>query len=158
MNDLVYVGYISGPFGLKGQLKVITDSNHLDKIFVVKNTLYIDNNPYQIKSYQFHKHHSITFEGYEDINQVDNLIKKDVYIKRCDLNLGINEYLLNDLLGCKIIDNNKEIGNVEDVLLSKHTYFIKSGELIIPMIDKYIERVDTKDKIIYVKGSKELIL
>ena len=158
MNDLVYIGYISGPFGLKGELKIISDSNHLDKIFVVGKTLYVDNDSYQIKSYHFHKHHLITFEGFEDINKIDNLIKKDVYIKRSDINLSNDEYLLNELIGCKIIDNSIQIGIVEDILLSKHTYFIKSGELIIPVIDKYIEKVDIKEEIIYVKGSKELML
>ena len=158
MNDLVYVGYITGPFGLKGELKIASESNHLDKIFKEGNLLYIDNNSYIIKRYHFHKTHLITFEGFDDINKVDDLLKKDVYVSRSSLNLNSDEYLYIDLLNCKIIDGTKEIGMVDDLLYNKNTIFLKSGNLIIPIIDKYIEKIDTIKKIIYVKGSKELML
>lgn len=158
MNDLVYVGYITGPFGLKGEVKVSSDSNHLDKIFKVGNVLNIDNQEYIIKKYHFHKTHLLTFEGYEDINKIEELLKKEVFIKRSDIALKNDEYLYADLLNCMIVDNEKEIGTVEDLLYNKNTVFIKSGNLIIPIIDKYFERVDIEKKIIYVKESEELML
>ncbi len=158
MNDLVYVGYITGPFGLKGELKVSSESNHLDKIFKEGNLIYIDNNPYIIKTYHFHKTNLVKFDGYEDINLVDKLLKKEVYVSRSSLDLNSDEYLYIDLLDCKIVDNDQALGQVEDLLYNKNTIFVKSGSLIIPIIDKYIEKVDTNEKIIYVKGSKELML
>ena len=57
-----------------------------------------------------------------------------------------------------IVGNEKEIGTVEDLLYNKNTVFIKSGNLIIPIIDKYFESVDIEKKIIYVKESEELML
>lgn len=158
MTDLVYVGFITGPFGLKGQLKVSSDSNHIDKIFKIGNKIYIDNNEYVIKDYHLHKGHLITLEGYEDINKINDLLKKEIYVSRSSLELSDDDYLYIDLLGCKIIDNEEVIGIVEDLLYNKNTIFIKSGNLIIPIIDKYFEKVDTKEKIIYVKSSKELVL
>ena len=158
MNDLVYVGYLSSPFGLKGEVKVLSDSNHLDKIFKVGNKFYIDNKEYEIIKYHFHKNHLVTFKNLEDINKLDEILKKDVYISRSSLNLNDDEFLYIDLIGMKIIEDNKEIGVVEDLLYNKNTIFIKCGSLIIPLIEKYLEKVDTKGKMIYVKNSKELVL
>ncbi|MBE6156064.1 MAG: 16S rRNA processing protein RimM [Firmicutes bacterium] len=158
MNDLVYIGFITGPFGLKGELKLSSDSNHLDKIFREGNKFYIDNQEYVLKKYHFHKTHLVTFAGYDDINKINDFLKKEVYISKKDLHLQPGEYLYVELLGCKIIDSGKELGIVEDLLCSKNGIFIKCGNLIIPLIDKYLEKVDTSAKIIYVKGSGELIL
>ena len=158
MTDLVYVGFITGPFGLKGELKISSESNHLDKVFKEGNILYIEGKEYILKRYHIHKGHLITFEGYEDINKLDPLLKKEVFIKRSSLNLCDDEYLYVELLGCKIVDDGQVIGTVEDLLYNKNNIFIKSDNLIIPIIDKYLEKVDIRKKIIYVKGSKELIL
>lgn len=158
MNDLVYVGYISGPFGIKGQLKVISDSNHLDKILNVGNKLVIDNNEYLICNYHFHKHHLVTLEGFEDINLINDLVKKDVYIKRSEIKLNEDEYLYADLLGCTILSEGNKMGVVTDILYNKSTIYLKSDNLIVPIIPKYIEKVDTKGKIVYGKNIKELVL
>ena len=157
MSDLIYIGYISGPFGLKGELKIISDSNHLDKIFKEGNSLVVDNNEYRIKKYHFHKHHLITFEDHEDINLINDLIKKEVYLKRENLQLNDGEYLIADLIGCNLIDD-KDYGCVTDVLYNKHTIFIKIDSLIVPMNEIYIEKVDTKEKKVYGKNIKELML
>ena len=158
MNDLVYIGYITGPFGLKGELKVLSESNHLDKIFKEGNILYIDNNKYVLKKYHFHKNHLLTFDGYEDINKINDLLKKDIYISRSNLNLEDGEYLYIDLLGCQILADGQSFGVVEELLSNKNTIFLKSGNLIVPINEKYIEKVDTKEKIVYGKSIKELQL
>lgn len=159
MDEIFYIGFISGPFGIKGEVKLISDTNFSDKVFKVGNNLYIDDKPYKISNYHIHKNnHLITFEGYEDINKINDLIKKDVYINIKEIDLEDNEYLYIELLGYKIIDDNKELGTVEDILLSKKDFYVKCGNLIIPMIPKYLDRVDKVNKIVYVKNSGELIL
>lgn len=159
MDKLISIGFITGPFGLKGELKIISDENHLDKIFKIGNALYIDNNKYIIKTYRLQKnHHLVSFDGFEDINKIENLIKKNVYINKEDLSLENNEYLYIELYDLDIIDNNEIIGKVEEILFNKTTTFIKSGNLIIPMIPKYFDKVDLKNKKVYVKDTKELIL
>ena len=43
---LLYIGYITGPFGLKGEVKILSETNHKNDIFKVGNSLYIDNKKY----------------------------------------------------------------------------------------------------------------
>lgn len=159
MDSFYYIGYISGPFGLKGEVKVISDTNLPDKVFKVGNNLYIDDKPYKIVNYHVHKfNHLVTFEGYDDINKLDPILKKDLYVKIDELNLKDDEYLYIELIGYKIIDDGKEIGMVEDILLTKKDFYIKCKDLIIPMIPKYLVKVDKDNLSVIVRDSKELIL
>ena len=43
---LLYIGNITGPFGIKGEVKVLSETNHKNEIFKVGNNLYIDNKKY----------------------------------------------------------------------------------------------------------------
>lgn len=159
MDSFYYIGYTSSPFGLKGEIKVISDTNLPEKVFKVGNSLYIDDVPYKIKNYHMHKfNHLVIFEGYDDINKLDPILKRDLYIKIEDLNLPEDEYLYIELIGYQIIDDNNEIGTVDEILLAKKDFYIKSGDLIIPMIDKYLVKVDKDNRKIIVRDSKELIL
>ena len=47
---LLYIGNITGPFGIKGEVKVLSETNHKNEIFKVGNNLYIDNKKYIIES------------------------------------------------------------------------------------------------------------
>lgn len=157
--DSVYVGYISSFFGLKGEIKVLSDLNHLDKIFKVGNTLIIENKDYKIKKSRLQKnHYIIQFEEVNSIDEANLILKKNIYIKRDNIYLDTDEYLISDFVDCKIIDNEKNIGNVENILYNKSNFFIQCGKLIIPINEKYFEKIDIIKKEIYVKNTKELEL
>lgn len=159
MNDLVYIGYLSMPFGLKGEIKLLSDENHLDKIIKVNQVCTINKKEYIIKNVRYFKnHYFIVFDGYDDINLIDNIIKNDLYISRNNIILKDDEYLYSDLLNCMIYDNDEKIGFVDDILINKKYTYIKSANLIIPLIDKYIIKVDIIKKIIYCKNVGELRL
>lgn len=158
MNDLIYVGYITSFFGLNGEVKIACESNHKDKIFMPNNTLIIDNQEYNIKSYRNHKNSElVSFENLDSINKCEHLLKKEVFIKRKDINLKENEYLYIELLGCSIINDGKVIGKVDELLYNKKNMFIKWDEKIVPIIDNYIDRIDIMNKTIYLKNAQELL-
>ena len=159
MNDMIFIGSITGPFGLKGEVKVYCESNHQDKIFNSGMTFYIDDNPYVIKNAHIHKNnYLVLFEGVNDIKDIDNILKKEIYIRREDLNLKDGEYLTSELFGLTIKDSEKNIGIVKEILYNKNNFFIKCDNLIIPLNEKYIEKVDITKQCIYVKDIQELIL
>lgn len=157
--DKVYVGYISSFFGLKGEIKVLSDLNHLDKIFKVGNTLIVDDKEYKIKKSRLQKnHYIIQFEEINSIEEANLVLKKNIYINRDNIYLDTDEYLISDFVDCKIIDNEKIIGNVENILYNKNNFFIQCDKLIIPINEKYFEKIDINKKEIYVKNTKELKL
>ena len=157
MNNKLYIGMVNGAFGIKGEVKIFTQSNLKEKIFSVGKKLIIDDKEYEIEKFREHKDNIlVTFKDYDDINKIDELIHKEVFIERKELDLNDNEYLYIELLDLDIIENNISIGKVEELLLNKKTIFIKNGSLIIPICDKYIENVDIKEKKVYVKDIGEL--
>ncbi len=157
MNDL-YVGTITGCHGIKGELKILSDFEYKERVFTKGFPLIIDDNIYKITSVRVHKNFFlITIDDLYDINEVNHLINKDVYIKRCDLPLNESEYLLNDLMGAKVFDNNEDIGMVTDIVLGKNNNFVKvDNSFLIPLISEYIAYFDEKSNILYTKNGKSL--
>lgn len=159
MSNYLNIGHVTGPFGIKGEVKINSLSNHLDKIFVKGNVLHILDKTYIIKNARAHKNaYLVSFEGLDDISLIDDILKKDVYVTREEIHLNDDEYLNVELLEYTIYENDNKIGLVDELLFSKKDTYITSGKLIIPLIDKYFEKVDIKTKRIYVKNIKELRL
>ena len=161
--DYVLIGKIVNTHGIKGELRLLSYFDKKDLVFKPNFNIYIG--PTYIKetisSYRHHKMFDmITLIGYNNINEVLKYKYMNVYVKRSDLNLNENDYLLDDLINMKVIDNNEEIGTVIDYIQNNNVLLKVSGtkEFYIPLVDEYIINVDTKNKIINVKNGKDLIL
>ncbi len=147
---LLYVGNITGPFGLKGEVKILSETNHKNEIFKVGNSLYIDSKKYVIEGVkQNPKGEIIKFSNINDISQTDEILKKEVYVDKDDLSV---EYLLVELINMDVYENSKKIGNVKEILLNKKYNYIKTCDIIIPITDNFIEKIDFENSIIYVKN------
>ncbi len=157
MNN-IYVGTITGCHGIKGELKILSDFEYKERVFTKGFSLIIDNNSYQITSVRIHKNFFlITINDLYDINKVNHLINKDVYIARSDLHLSEEEYLLDDLIGAKVFDENEDIGVVTEIVLGKNNNFVKvDNSFLIPLISEYIDYFDEKSNILYTKNGKSL--
>ena len=65
----VYVGKVVGTHGIKGEIRIISDFQFKDKVFVVGNSLVINDKDYVIRSYRKHKNFDmVTLNDYNDIN------------------------------------------------------------------------------------------
>ena len=157
-NNLVYVGYITGIFGINGEVKCTFESNHLNEIININNYLYINNKKYTINSIKKNNNHYILgFDEIKSINDVDELLKKEIFIDRNDFK--DIDYFTFELLNLKIIDEDqKEVGTVDEVLYNKNNLLIKTDNMLIPLVDKYINLIDVKNGLISAKNIKELRL
>ena len=157
MNDL-YVGIITGCHGITGELKILSDFEYKERVFTKGFSLIIDGIMHKITSVRIHKNFFlITIDDLYDINKVNYLINKDVYIKRSDLPLSGGEYLLSDLMGAKVYDNNESLGIITDIVLGKANNFVKvDNSFLIPLINEYIDHFDEKSNILYTKNGKSL--
>ena len=103
----------------------------------------------------------VTLIGIDDINDVLKYKGLPVYIKREDLKLDSNDYVLEDLIGLNIKENKKILGIVYDFMYNKGNVLlcIKSEKnFYIPYNETYIKSVDLKNKEINTKGAEDLIL
>lgn len=162
--EYIYVGKIVNTHGIKGELRIKSDFDKKDIIFKTGFNLYIGEGyvKEEIVTYRRHKDFDmVTFKGYDNINQVLNYLKMNVYVKRDDLNLGHNDYVMQDLVGLDIYENGKKIGKVLEIVYngsSKLLYIESSVNFYIPFVTEYVKKVDVGNKIIEVANTKGLII
>lgn len=159
--DYIYIGKIVSTHGIKGEVKIISDFFEKDKIFKKGFKLYITPLYHEevINTYRVHKNYDmVTFNGYNDINEILKYIGMGVYIKRSDLALKEDEYLLSDLIGYAIYDNNKLLGKVSGINFNNNVLLKIDDNFYIPFIDEFIEKVDVKTKKIMTRNGSDFKL
>lgn len=159
--DYIYIGKIVSTHGIKGEVKIISDFFEKDKIFKKGFKLYITPLYHEevINTYRVHKNYDmVTFNGYNDINEILKYIGMGVYIKRSDLDLKEDEYLLSDLIGYAVYDNNKLLGKVSGINFNNNVLLKIDDIFYIPFIDEFIEEVDVKTKKIMTRNGSDFKL
>ena len=153
MDELIFIGKTVSTHGIKGELKVISDFEYKDKAFVIGNFIMINNILHTITSIRYHKQYILmTIDSIYDINDIQDFIGYNIYIKKSDLKLKESEYLLKDLKDKKVFLDNKEVGKVIEVINGVNCNYIRVSsdkDFLIPLIDVYIVSID--DSGIYTK-------
>lgn len=164
MNNYILVGKIINTFGIKGELKIASDFEYQERVFKKDFPIYIGINKIKeiINSKRVHKKYNlILFEGYNNINEVLKYKGNNIYILRNDLQLNNDEYLLTDLVGLDVYDNDKLIGKVLDYEKTiQYTLLKVKGEKVfyIPNIKEFIKCVDLKARKIITERGSDLII
>ena len=149
MEEYIYIGKIVNTHGIKGEVRILSDFEKKDRVFVAGMPIYIGRKKEKeiINSYRHHKNFEmITMKGYNDINQILKYKGLYVYIKKEDLKLGKDEYLETDLIGLSVMVDGIKKGIVEDIGDAGHNklLIIKSNEktIYIPYQKEFISIVD----------------
>jgi 16S rRNA processing protein RimM len=161
--DNVFVGKIVNTHGIKGEIRIKSDFELKNRVFVVGKYLIINRQKFEILSYRVHKGYDmVTLKGITSLNDAILLKGLNVYFNKSDLELDSGEYILEDLIGSDCIIDNTIMGTVSDytygvnslliVNYNNHTYYI-------PINGNFIDHVDIDENKIYLKSNaKELIL
>ena len=86
-----------------------------------------------------------------------------MYIKKEDLNLSKHDYVLEELLNCQIVFNDKIIGQVEEIVYNKANILLKAQTLdgkifYIPKNEFFIKEVNIEKKRIVGQNIQGLII
>ena len=161
MEEYIYVGKIVNTHGIKGEIRIISDFEMKDKVFIKGMPIYIGRKKEKeiINSYRHHKNFEmITMDGYYDINQVLRYKGLYVYVKKDDLHLEDGEYLETDLIDLIVVVDNQEKGIITDIRDSGHNKFLvinnKDKEVFIPYQKEFIGNIDFINKRIEIKPIK----
>lgn len=149
-----YVGTIIGTHGIRGEVKVKSETSFREERYQVNNLLYLD---YQnqmitirIDSYRRHKDLDlISFNGFKNINDVLKYVNSDLYVDSdARENLGEGEYYFDDLIGLEAVDEaGIHLGTVSDILEVPQGQILvleksDKSEAMIPFADEFIRKVD----------------
>lgn len=160
-DNYIYIGKIVNTHGLKGEIRIISDFEYKDKVFIPGMKFYLGRRKeiVTVKTYRHHKNFDmITMEEYDDINQVERLKKLYVYIDKNNLHLDDNEYLDSDLIDLEVLVDNENKGIVTNVRDTGNNKFlvIKSNdkEVFVPYNKEFIKEINLKDKYIVIEPIK----
>ena len=163
MEELIIVGKVINFCGIKGELKVKSNFDKKEKVFIVGNNILINNEVLKITSVRIHKNnYLIRVNDIFDINLVTKYIGYNVYFRKSDLGLTDKEYILEELIGATVMDNLDNIGEVIEIYTSSNMNYIKveynNKTYLIPLIDEYIDYFNRDTKTIYTNNGKSLCL
>ncbi|EFO79210.1 hypothetical protein OSCT_2873 [Oscillochloris trichoides DG-6] len=167
-DDLLLIGVIAGPFGVKGQVKLksFTDRpdylrRNLREIFVGKKLV-----PYTLTKLHEHKPGLLilTLRDLETREAVDELRGCEVFIRQSDAApLGTDEYYLHDLIGLQVLtEANQEIGTVREIIeTGVHEVLIVSRpgqpDALIPVVREFVVNLDLAARQVVIRPIEGLL-
>ena len=149
----INIGKIVNTHGIKGEVRILSDFKYKDKIFKKGMKFYVgkDKKEYIVNSYRFHKiYDMVTFDGYNNINDVLDIKGKLVYIDNDDLVLDNGEIYIDNLIGYDVNIGGKNRGKVTGVMHMKANDILRVNDILIPYVkDEFIIKIENNT--IYVK-------
>lgn len=119
-------------------------------------------NPITIRNIQgFDDYAIIHFKEINDRTEAESLRDEYLYVEKDFFpELDADEFFLDDLLGCQVLDEQNEIlGEVSEILSpGAHEVLVVEGtqeELMIPVVEEWIVRIDISDRKIYVRSIED---
>ncbi|OUR94644.1 16S rRNA processing protein RimM [Flavobacteriales bacterium 34_180_T64] len=167
-KDCFYLGKIVKKYSFKGELLIKLDTDepdiyeNLDSVFVdLRNNLI----PFFIASSQLHKSEllRVKFEEVDSEQDADSLLKSDIYLPLEALpKLEGDKFYFHEIIGFTIEDTNfgkvGVITGINDTTSQSLFEIDRNGiEILIPMNDHFIKKVDKENKIILVETPEGLI-
>ena len=163
-NELIEIGKIVGVHGLKGDIKIYPWCDTPREIIFAKR-LFLANEELKLYNKRVHKNIILAqIHGVQTPEQARIYINKTIYIPRSDIKLKPGQFLIVDLVGLTVVNNQKEeqiYGTVTDVIKtgSNDVYVIKNSqgkEYLIPAIKEVVNIIDIENKTIKITPMKGL--
>lgn len=167
-EDCFYLGKVVSKYSFKGEVLVKLDTDEPDIYENMESVLVsLGNNlvPFFIDRCRLHKSNllRIDFEEVKDEASADNIIGSELYLPLTMLPpLKGNKFYFHEVIGFIVLDEvHGDIGIVESIndSASQDLFEIKKGdkELLIPVSDDIIKKVDRENKTIFVKTPEGLV-
>lgn len=171
MTQWFHIGKISKPHGLRGEVRVLGETDFPEERFAVGNTVYLDRHdgqertPLVIAGRRRNKQFELLrFEGYDYINDVEAWKGAALKVPEDQLSsLEEDEYYYHEIIGCSVVTEEDEaLGKVTEVLSTgaNDVWVIKGKrpkEILVPYIDEVVKEVDIERKMIRIHVMEGLL-
>ena len=167
-KDFYFLGKITKTSGYTGNLVFFFDVDNIDK-YADLEALFIDVNeeliPFAIKNLKLKSHNSAiaTLEDITTEEEAMALIGYDLYLPISFLPpLKGNKFYFHEVIGFKIIDANLgDLGTIDRIIDQSSQAILvvlkNDKEILIPISDEIIKKVDRKNKTIEVETPDGLV-
>jgi 16S rRNA processing protein RimM len=167
-DDFYYLGKILKTHGNKGQVLVhfdVDDPEAYENLESVYLDLHGERIPFFIATIEL-KHNRKAVAAFQDFNSLEDaesLQGVEMYLPVTQLpKLSGNRFYYHEIKGYQVLDTvHGNIGVVEDILELPHQslFQIRFGEreILVPIVDEIIRKVDRKNKILSIEAPEGLI-
>ena len=152
---MIKIGKIVNTHGIKGELRVLSNSDFISKRFEEGKKIFIEKKEYIIEYYYEHKNfYIIKLKNYDNINDVIKLKNKLIYAQKLnDDQLEEGEYFNYDLIDLPVYNQDGLArGNVIEVVDGSAYNYLRISynqkTFLIPFNEQFIIDVELKNKII----------
>ena len=168
LKDSVYIGQIAKLHGYKGGVSLFLDVTHPEEYMDMESFfIEIDGilTPFFVESFKLKNKGfaAVKFQGVDSEQEARSLLKKKVFIPETELReLGESNFYDHEVIGYEVEDVVKgEIGKVTAIADLKQNPLLviefKDKEILLPIFDGLIVKVDRKLKRLKVKAPDGLI-
>lgn len=170
MTNYYKVGKIVNTHGIKGEVRVISQTDFPEERYQVGETLYLfreQKEPLKlvIASHRKHKNFDLlSFEGYYNINQVEEF--RDGTLKIAEDQQGElaeNEFYYHEIIGLEVFDEHgTDLGQITEILSpgANDVWVVKQkgrADILLPYIESVVKQIDLKNKRVDVEIPEGLI-
>lgn len=152
MLDYLSVGYVLKPQGIRGEIKVESLTDDIER-FDKLDVLYIKNqevySPLKIMNRRYNRQYVyLSIQGYDSMNEAEKLRGEYLWIPReMARKLPKDSFFIADLIGCNVYTQEDEhLGSINEVIHtgSNDVYVTKGarGDILIPALKKVVLNVD----------------
>ena len=167
-DDFYYLGKVLKTHGNKGQVMVHLDVDDPD-IYQKLESVYLDLHgeriPFFIASLEL-KHNRkavVKFQDFDNLEDAESLQGLEMYLPITELPaLKGNRFYYHEIVGFNVFDEvHGNIGVIDDILELPHQslFQIRFGEkeILIPVVDEIIQKVDRRKKLLMIAAPPGLI-
>lgn len=158
--EYVCIGKLVNTHGIKGEVKLLSNFEYKNKVFVVGMNFYIgeDKEKVTVNSYRHHKvFDMVTFKEYNYINDVLKFKGKLVYVLKPDLALDNNSILDRDYIGINAYYEGVLVGKVKDIIDNNGYKLMLIGTKFVPFNKEFISSVSVTKKELILKNVEGLL-
>lgn len=158
--EYVCIGKLVNTHGIKGEVKLLSNFEYKNKVFVVGMNFYIgeDKEKVTVNSYRHHKvFDMVTFKEYNYINDVLKFKNKLVYVLKPDLALDNNSILDRDYIGMNAYYEGVLVGKVKDIIDNNGYKLMLIGTKFVPFNKEFISSVSVTKKELILKNVEGLL-
>ena len=170
--DKIYVAKIGRAVGLKGQQKLIIDSDFPEQ-FKKNSKFFTDKNQELIIESYNTNNNVVKFIGIDTIESAKRLTTRQLFVSQEDTKqsckLGDKQFFWFDMMNCVIKEDDQELGTIKDILRMPLSDYLETettktlqekkyaNRFLLPYTDDFIINVDIDNKIILVKNAMDIL-
>lgn len=170
------VGKVVNTHGIRGDLKVLPQTDFPEERFAPGKKLLLCNEEsgesidVKITSARLQKNvYVIKLDGYSNINDVEKFKGWSLKISESDQGkLDEGQYYYHEIIGCQVVtDQGEELGEIVEILSpgandvwvveTKGAFKKKTKQLLLPVIDEVVLKVEPKQRLVTVALMEGLI-